>query len=151
MIMYLLDRLRDLSEGIVSDIRLHEQPTGLNPVQRGSLYAKKLTYSSKVKPPHSFTTATSSASAAVIRHRLGSSKGVCMYFVNDSTCTLYLYAYVLPILNDFFIIGAHQAHQSSTVNSNSAPASQVTDIVDHVISNVAKLRSVQCAIQITGS
>lgn len=69
--MYLMDRLHGLSEGVVSDIRLHEQPTGLNPVQRTSLYTKKLTWCSKLKPPHSFITATSSASS--IRHRLGSS------------------------------------------------------------------------------
>lgn len=70
-IMYLMDRLHGLSEGVVSDIHLHEQPTGLNPVQRTSLYTKKLTWCSKLKPPHSFITATSSASS--IRHRLGSS------------------------------------------------------------------------------
>ena len=140
-ITYLLDRLHGLSESVVSDVRLHEQPTGLNPVQRASLYAKKLTWSSKLKPPHSFITATSSTSAAVIRHRLGSSskrKGMYMFFVK--------FIIVLVILDYFFIIGAEQARQSSTVSSSSAPPSHVTDIVDHVINNVAKLRSVQCAV-----
>lgn len=143
MIVYLLDRLRGLSEGVVSDVRLHEQPTGLNPVQRASLYAKKLTWSSKLKPPHSFITATSSASSAIIRHKLGSSserKGVYIFFVNNS---IYMYMCL-------FIIGADQAYQSSTIGSSLAPPSHVTDIVDHVINNVAKLRSVQRAVQTSG-
>lgn len=143
MIVYSLDRLRGLSEGVVSDVRLHEQPTGLNPVQRASLYAKKLTWSSKLKPPHSFITATSSASLAIVRHKLGSSserKGVHMFFVNNS---IYMYMCL-------FIIGPDQAYQSSTVSSSLAPPSHVTDIVDHVINNVAKLRSVQCVVQTSG-
>ena len=89
--MYLLNRIHGLSEGVVLDVRLHEQPTGLSPVQRTSLYTKKLTWCSKLKPPHSFTTATSNASA--IRHRLGSSsnrKGMITYFVNCSQCIMLL-------------------------------------------------------------
>ncbi len=56
-------------------------------------------------------------------------------YVSLCVCTL-----VFEIISLY--VGADQAHQSSTVSSSSAPASQVTDIVDHVISNVAKLRSV---------
>ena len=58
---------------------------------------------------------------------------------------------MLVILDYFFIIGADQAHQSSTVSSSSAPPSHVTDIVDHVINDIAKLRSVQYAVQMNGS
>ena len=126
-------RLHGLSEGIVSDVRLHEQPAGLNPTQRTSLYTKKLTWRSKLKPSHSLISATSGASA--VRHRLGSSskrKGVraCVLVLSSPT----------PDLNCVLIIGVDQAYQSSTISSSSAPPSHVTDIVDHVISSVAKLR-----------
>ena len=138
MYVYPLDRFHGLSEGMVSDVGLHEQPTGLNPVQRTSLYTKKLTWGSKLKPPRSFVTATSSVSA--IRHRLGSSskrKGTIAYFMNSTQ------AIMLLDTEFFLIVWVEQAHQSSTVSSSTAPPSHVTDIVDHVISNVAKLRSVQ--------
>ena len=129
----------------MSDIRLHEQPTGLNPVQRTSLYTKKLTWYSKLRPPHSYA-ATTSTSAT--RHRLGSSskrKGMIKYNVH---CTsLFTCIYNAPDTELFIIIGVDQAHQSSTVSSSLAPPSHVTNIVDHVISNVAKLRSAQYLIQ----
>lgn len=68
---YTICRVQGLADGVVMDVKLHEQPTGLNPVQRTSLYAKKLTWYSKGKTLHSFTP---SAGAAFTRPRLGSGK-----------------------------------------------------------------------------
>ena len=83
-VFFLLERLHGLSGGIVSDVRLHEQPTGLNPVQRTALYTKKLTWHTKPKPPHSFMSATSASNPTATKHRLhvGSSsarKGMCVH------------------------------------------------------------------------
>ena len=96
-------RLQGLADGVVSDIRLHEQPTGLNPVQRTSLYTKKLTWYSRLKPLHSFT---ASGGATVIRHRLPSyrrkgihvHKMIYMCTCTRSTCTythVHVHVYVV--------------------------------------------------------
>ena len=69
--VYVRCRLQDLAGGVVMDVRLHEQPTGLNPVQRTSIYTKKLTWCSKGKL---LPLPASSASVAFSRLRLGSSK-----------------------------------------------------------------------------
>lgn len=67
-------RLDGLSDSPVLDVRLHEQPTGLNPLHRTSLYTKKLTWYSKLKPPHSFS------SLVVARQKMSvpRKKGTCM-------------------------------------------------------------------------
>ena len=76
------------------DVKLHEQPTGLNPIQRTSLYAKKLTWCSKGKMLHSFTP---SAGVALTRPRLGSARKKGWLHVHVTVCIL---AYVERVRMD---------------------------------------------------